>query len=87
MQKLDSNKTKINYMGLKKPAKYDYNFYDFLSNILLAFNLYFSDIQKLFKSLDESEFCNVHLLVKLKHFSFLCLIPPEIGDLWNLQSY
>ena len=58
--------------GIEQTAKYDYNFYDFLSDILLASNLCF----QIWKSSSQvtdglKQFSDLQLWVKLKYFSFL----------------
>ena len=72
---------------IEQTAKYDCNFHDFLSDILLASNLCFQ-IQKNSSQVTDGlkQFSDLHLWVKLKHFSFLCLVPPEMGDIWVLNS-
>ena len=60
MEKLDSNRTKINDMRLNKLLSMVIIFITFLSDIFLAFNLYFSDGEKLFPS---SYFMNYNNLV------------------------
>ena len=69
---------------IEQTAKYDYNFHDFLSDILLASNLSFQIESSSSKVTDDlKQFSNLHLWVKLKHFFFL---PHPSRNLRHLGS-
>ena len=69
---------------IEQTAKYDYNFLDFLSDILLASNLCFQLLKNSSPQVTDGlkQFSHLHLWVKLKHFLFsLYLVPPETGNI------
>ena len=60
---------------IEQTVKYDCNFHDFLSDILLDSNLCFQVLKNSSPQVTDGlkQFSDLHLWVKLKHFSFLCL--------------
>ena len=58
---------------IEQTAKYDYNFHDFLSDMLLASNLCFQILKNSSPQVTDGlkQFCDLYLWVKLKHFFFL----------------
>ena len=58
---------------IEQTVKYDCNFHDFLSDILLDSNLCFQVLKNSSPQVTDGlkQFSDLHLWVKLKHFSFL----------------
>ena len=73
---------------IEQTAKYDYNFHDFLSDILLASNLCFQIQRGSSPQVtdDWKQFSDLYLWVKLKHFSFLFTLCLQNLETWVLYS-
>ena len=71
---------------IEQTAKYDCNFHDFLSDILLASNLCFQIQRGSSPQVtdDWKQFSDLYLWVKLKHFSFLFTLCLQNLDTWVL---
>ena len=68
---------------IEQTAKYDYNFHDFLSDMLLASNLCFQILKNSSPQVTDGlkQFCDLYLWVKLKHFFF------PVSSLQELETF
>ena len=64
---------------IEQTAKYDYNFHDFLSDMLLASNLCFQILKNSSPQVTDGlkQISDLHLWIKLKKFSFLSASPLQ----------
>ena len=71
-QQARTTKQRDQLHGIEQITKYDYNFHDFLSDVLLAFNLCFQ-IQESSSQVTDGlkQFSDLYLWAKLNHLSFL----------------